>query len=126
MTQAVKLDTLSLGVKVPPVLALAHLERCQSGRTSTLGKRVYSNVPRVRIPLSPPFFVCPFELLWAGRTIPIVTWVGLHTDGFREPRQVRKEAAAAKYFRVANSSGSSGILYLPVMINPLMLFLRCT
>ncbi len=44
-----------------------------------------------------------------GATIPVVTWVGLRTDSFREPRQVRKEAAAAKYFRVANSSGSSGI-----------------
>ena len=30
------------------------LERCQSGRSSTLGKRVYVTVPRVRIPLSPP------------------------------------------------------------------------
>ena len=28
-------------------------ERCQSGRSSTLGKRVYWKVPRVRIPLSP-------------------------------------------------------------------------
>ncbi len=29
-------------------------ERCQSGRMSTLGKRVYLTVPRVRIPPSPP------------------------------------------------------------------------
>ncbi len=33
-------------------------ERCRSGRSSTLGKRVYLTVPRVRIPPSPPFF-CP-------------------------------------------------------------------
>ena len=31
-------------------------ERCQSGRMSTLGKRVYLTVPRVRIPPSPPIF----------------------------------------------------------------------
>ena len=31
------------------------VERCQSGRMSTLGKRVYLTVPRVQIPLSPPF-----------------------------------------------------------------------
>ncbi|SEH80327.1 hypothetical protein BAZSYMA_ACONTIG04706_0 [Bathymodiolus azoricus thioautotrophic gill symbiont] len=30
------------------------LERCQSGLICSLGKRVYGNVPRVRIPLSPP------------------------------------------------------------------------
>ena len=41
--------------------------------------------------------------------IPIVTWVGPRTENFCEPRQVRKEAAAAKYFRVANPSGSGGI-----------------
>ena len=32
-------------------------ERCPSGRRSTLGKRVYGNVPRVRIPPSPPFLI---------------------------------------------------------------------
>ncbi len=29
-------------------------ETCQSGRSSTLGKRVYRKVTRVRIPQSPP------------------------------------------------------------------------
>ena len=33
---------------------LFSLERCQSGLICSLGKRVYGNVPRVRIPLSPP------------------------------------------------------------------------
>jgi hypothetical protein len=34
-------------------LGINKWERCQSGRSSTLGKRVYRKVTRVRIPLSP-------------------------------------------------------------------------
>ncbi len=34
-------------------LVIKQWERCQSGRSSTLGKRVYRKVPRVRIPPSP-------------------------------------------------------------------------
>jgi hypothetical protein len=36
-------------------LFVESVERCQSGRMSTLGKRVYRKVPRVQIPPSPPF-----------------------------------------------------------------------
>ncbi len=32
-------------------------ERCPSGLRGSPGKRVYSNVPRVRIPPSPPYFL---------------------------------------------------------------------
>ncbi len=42
---------------------------------------------------------------------PVVIWVGPRTDNLCEPRQVRKEAAAAEYCRVANQSSSGGILY---------------
>ena len=61
-------------------LVIKQWERCQSGRSSTLGKRVYRKVPRVRIPPSPPgqirryaqntekarkHCVCgPFSFLW--------------------------------------------------------------
>ena len=38
----------------PLVTRHSKKERCQSGRSSTLGKRVYRKVPRVRIPPSPP------------------------------------------------------------------------
>jgi len=56
--------------------------------------------------------------------IPIVIWVGPRTESLCEPRQVRKEAAAARYFRVANQSDPGGIFfvffYLDV-IKPLIL-----
>ncbi len=41
--------------------------------------------------------------------IPVVIWVGPRTDNLCEPRQVRKEAAAAEHCRVANQSSSGGI-----------------
>ena len=45
-------------------VASSSTERCPSGRRSTPGKCVYGNVPRVRIPPSPPELkkgaVCPF------------------------------------------------------------------
>ena len=42
---------------------------------------------------------------------PVVIWVGPRTDNLCEPRQVRKEAAAVKYCRVANQSSSGDILF---------------
>ena len=57
------------------------MERCPSGRRSTIGNRVCVNdVPRVRIPLSPPIMVIS---------------VGPLATRNCELRQVRKEATAA-------------------------------
>ena len=55
-------------------------------------------------------FSLPAKLLQA--MTPVVIWVGPRTDNLCEPRQVRKEAAAAKYCRVANQSSSGGIFFL--------------
>jgi len=63
-----------------------------------------------------------FRLLFGLKTIPIVTWAGPRTEGLCEPRQVWKEAAAAKYFRVANQSSSGGIFfYQSLVIKPFIL-----
>ncbi len=51
---------------------------------------VLERVPRVRIPLSPPVFHNAFVVM-----IPSATRVGPRTVEPCEPRQVRKEAAAA-------------------------------
>ena len=48
-----------------------YMQRCQSGRMCTLGKRVYSNVPRVQIPPAAPVIQSKFLLnllfyFWSG------------------------------------------------------------
>ena len=78
------------------------MERCQSGRMCTLGKRVYGNVPQVQILSFPPtksrliwrFFCRQYQDWWVAPTTPCEA---LNLRLYRAPVTSKNDVPPEKY-----------------------------
>lgn len=101
------------------------MQRCQSGRSCSLGTAVYRNVPRVQIPISAPknspfygtFFIC-WDWACALHTIAFSNYLNLYSSLI-----LSASALAPKYIRFRSYRQIPISAPIKTALNPLFFYL---